>query len=104
MFTTDSSKPFSRFASYLKFGVLLVLLGLIVVATERPMLLTPAGAMTVANHASYVSEQAKARASTQGVTTAPAPDAVPPPGDAFAYFPSQFNERAGAAEDLPPQF
>ena len=104
MLTTDSSKPFSRFASYLKFGVLLVLLGLIVVATERPMLLTPAGAMTVANHASYVAEQVKPRAATQGVTTAPAPDAVLPPGDAFVYFPSQFRESSGAGEDLPPQF
>lgn len=102
MLTTDSSTPFSRFASYLKFGVLLVLLGLIVVATERPMLLTPAGAMTVANHASYVAEQAKPRAVTQGA--APAPDAVLPPGDAFVYFPSQFRESSGAGEDLPPQF
>ena len=41
MSTLQSSKPIiSRVATSLKFVVLLVLLGLIVVATERPMLLT----------------------------------------------------------------
>ena len=52
MFTLHSSKPtVDRVAASLKFALLLVLLGLIVVATERPMLLTPAGAVTVSDDA-----------------------------------------------------
>ncbi|HEY2864731.1 MAG TPA: hypothetical protein VGK37_14020 [Casimicrobiaceae bacterium] len=102
MFTVDNSKPFiSRFSSYLKLGVLFVLLGLIAVATERPTLLTPAGAMTVASNASHVAQRAKARTST----SAPAAQAAATPAaDRFVYFPSQFSERSGAGDDLPAQF
>jgi hypothetical protein len=96
MFTLHSSKPIiSRVAASLKFAVLLVLLGLIVVATERPMLLSPAGAVTVADDAANVGEQAKAWASASAAASAA--------GD-FGYFPSQFPAPSGPVEDLPPQF
>lgn len=98
MLTLHSSKPIiSRVAASLKFAVLLVLLGLIVVATERPMLLTPAGAVTVADDAAYVAAQAK--------VNAPAPSAAAArSADEFKYFPSQFDAPTGPVEDLPPQF
>ena len=96
MLTLHGSKPIiSRVAASLKFAALLVLLGLIVVATERPMLLTPAGAVTMADDPAYVAAQAKAR--TSGVAAAPA-------AGEFTYFPSQFAAPTGPVEDLPPQF
>ena len=96
MLTLHSTKPIiSRVAASLKFAVLLALLGLIVVATERPMLLTPAGAVTMVDDAAYVAAQAKA----------PAPRAAAAPAaDEFTYFPSQFAAPTGPVEDLPPQF
>jgi hypothetical protein len=101
MFTLHSSKPIiSRVAASLKFAVLLILLGLIVVATERPMLLTPAGAVTVADDAAYVADQAKAVASARA---APAASVAAAPA-AGEYFPSQFAAPIGPVEDLPPQF
>ncbi len=102
MFTLHSSKPIiNRVAASLKFALLLVLLGLIVVATERPMLLTPAGAVTVADDAAYMADQARARTSAHAT-----PDAVAaaPANDDFTYFPSQFRAPSGPVEDLPPQF
>jgi hypothetical protein len=97
MFTLHSSKPIiSRIAASLKFAVLLVLLGLIFVATERPMLLSPAGAVTVADDAAYVADQAKARSSAGAAAASAADD--------FIYFPSQFPTPSGPVEDLPPQF
>ena len=103
MLTLHSSKPIiSRVAASLKFAVLLVLLGLIVVATERPMLLTPAGAVTVADDAAYVAAQAKVQAPASAV---PAANVAPAPAaDGFTYFPSQFAAPTGPVEDLPPQF
>jgi hypothetical protein len=96
MLTLHNSKPIiSRVAASLKFAVLLVLLGLIVVATERPTLLSPAGAVTMVDDAAYVAAQAKA----------PAPRAAAAPAvDEFTYFPSQFAAPTGPVEDLPPQF
>jgi hypothetical protein len=103
MLTLHSSKPIiSRVAASLKFAVLLVLLGLIVVATERPMLLTPAGAVTVADDAAYVADQAKAVASA-GTAPAASAAAAPAAGE-FKYFPSQFPAPTGPVEDLPPEF
>jgi hypothetical protein len=103
MLTLHDSKPIiSRVAASLKFAVLLVLLGLIVVATERPMLLTPAGAVTVADDAAYVAAQAKAKAPS-GAAAAPG-IATWPAADDFTYFPSQFAAPTGPVEDLPPQF
>lgn len=97
MSTLQSSKPIiSRVAESLKFAVLLVLLGLIVVATERPMLFTHAGAVTVTER--YVADQANAKAST-GAARAATPAADDP-----GYFPSQFRAPTGPVEDLPPQF
>jgi hypothetical protein len=102
MFTLDSSKPIiRRVATSLKLGVLLALLGLIVVATERPILLTPAGAVTVASDASYVAGQARPRtpaSNTQARTAASSADSD------FTYFPSQFAAPTGPVADLPPQF
>jgi len=98
MLTLHSSKPIiSRVAASLKFAVLLVLLGLIVVATERPMLLTPAGAVTMADDPAYVAAQARAKAPAPSAAAAQA-------ADEFTYFPSQFAAPSGPAEDLPPQF
>ena len=96
MLSLHNSKPIiSRVAASLKFAVLLVLLGLIVVATERPTLLSPAGAVTMVDDAAYVAAQAKA----------PAPRAAAAPAaDEFTYFPSQFAAPTGPVEDLPPQF
>jgi hypothetical protein len=103
MFTLHSSKPIiSRIAASLKFAVLLLLLGLIVVATERPMLLTPAGAVTVADDAAYVADQAKSRALTSATPAASA--AAAPAADDFTYFPSQFGAPSGPVDELPPQF
>lgn len=100
MSTLQSSKPIiSRVATSLKFVVLLVLLGLIVVATERPMLLTHAGAVTVTE--GYVAE-ANAKASTGAVPAAGS--AATPAADDLTYFPSQFTAPSGPVEDLPPQF
>ena len=97
MFTPHSTKStLDRVAASLKFGVLLVLLGLIVVATERPMLLSPAGAVTTASQASHVADQARTK-------TARAPAAAPSVDD-VTYFPSQFPAPSGPVEDLPPQF
>ena len=102
MLTLHDSKPvISRVAASLKFAVLLVLLGLIVVATERPMLLTPAGAVTVADDAAYVAAQARAKAPASAV---PAPSAAAAPATDFTYFPSQLAAPAGPVEELPPQF
>jgi hypothetical protein len=102
MLTLHDSKPIvSRVAASLKFAVLLVLLGLIVVATERPMLLTPAGAVTVADDAAYVAAQARAKAPASAV---PAPNAAAAPAADFTYFPSQFAVPTGPIEELPPQF
>jgi hypothetical protein len=103
MLTLHDSKPIiSRVAASLKFAVLLILLGLIVVATERPMLLTPAGAVTVTDDAVYVADQAKRQASTSAAPTARA--AAAPAADEFKYFPSQFPAPTGPVEDLPPEF
>lgn len=97
MSTLQSSKPIiSRVAASLKFAVLLVLLGLIVVATERPILLTHAGAVTVTQ--GYVADQASAKAVPAASSTAT------PAADDPAYFPSQFRAPNGPVEDLPPQF
>ena len=103
MLTLHDSKPIiSRVAASSKFAVLLILLGLIVVATERPMLLTPAGAVTVTDDAAYVADQAKRQASTSAAPTARA--AAAPAADEFKYFPSQFPAPTGPVEDLPPEF
>jgi hypothetical protein len=103
MFTLHNSKPIiNRVAASLKFAVLLLLLGLIVVVTERPMLLTPAGAVTMADDAAYVADQAKARASTSA--TAAASTAAAPAADEFKYFPSQFGAPTGPVDELPTQF
>jgi hypothetical protein len=99
MLTLHNSKPIiSRVAASLKFAVLLILLGLIVVATERPMLLTPAGAVTVGDDPAYL-----AGATATSVTPAPATATVPA-ADGFTYFPSQFPAPTGPVEDLPPEF
>lgn len=98
MFTLHSSKrPVSPVASSLKYGLILVLLGLIVIATERPMLLSPAGAVTVADDAAYVADQARAKAAS-------APAAPAPSVDDVTYYPSRFPAPSGPVEDLPPQF
>jgi hypothetical protein len=103
MLTLHNSKPIiSRVAASLKFAVLLILLGLIVVATERPMLLTPAGAVTVADDAAYVADQAKVAASTSAAPAASV--AAAPAANEFKYFPSQFPAPTGPVEDLPPEF
>jgi len=103
MLTLHDSKPIiSRVAASLKFAVLLILLGLIVVATERPMLLTPAGAVTIADDAAYVADQAKAKASA---SAAPATSAAAvPAADEFKYFPSQFAAPTGPVVELRSQF
>ena len=99
MLTLHNSKPIiSRVAASLKFAVLLILLGLIVVATERPMLLTPAGAVTVGDDPAYL-----AGATATSVTPA-ASAAAAPAADEFKYFPSQFPAPTGPVEDLPPEF
>jgi hypothetical protein len=99
MLTLHNSKPIiSRIAASLKFAVLLVLLGLIVVATERPMLLSPAGAVTIGDDPAYL-----AGPTATSVRPAPAVAAAPAP-DESTYFPSQFAAPAGAVQDLPPQF
>jgi hypothetical protein len=99
MFTSHSTKStIGRFAASLKFAVLLVLLGLIVVATERPVLLSPAGAVTTAYQASHVADQARTKAVPEPHALAPAVD------DVTYYFPSQFAAPSGPAEELPPQF
>lgn len=86
MFTPDSSKSImTRIGTSLKVGVMLVLLGLLVVATERPMLLSPAAAVTAAEDASH-------RANERAATTA------------FAYLPAQYPAPSGPIEELPPQF
>jgi hypothetical protein len=101
MFTLDSSKPIiRRVATSLKLGVLLALLGLIVVATERPILLTPAGAVTVASDASYVAGQARPRtpaSNTQARTAASSADSD------FTYFPSQFASAAAVLTEIEPR-
>ena len=103
MLTLHNSKPIiSRVAASLKFAVLLILLGLIVVATERPMLLSPAGAVTVGDDPAYLAYQAKPQASASAAPSASA--ATAPAPDGFTYFPSQFPAPAGPVEDLPPQF
>jgi hypothetical protein len=103
MLTLHNSKPIiSRVAASLKFAVLLVLLGLIVVATERPMLLTPAAAVTIADDAAYVADQAKAKAPASAAPAAST--AAAPAADEFTYFPSQFAAPAGPVVELPPQF
>ena len=103
MLTLHNSKPIiSRVAASLKFAVLLILLGLIVVATERPMLLTPAGAVTIADDAAYVADQAKAKAPASGAPAASA--AAAPAADEFKYFPSQFPAPTGPVVELPSQF
>ncbi|MEO8567052.1 MAG: hypothetical protein ABI541_11770 [Betaproteobacteria bacterium] len=103
MRTLHSSKPIiSRVAASLKFAVLLLLLGLIVVATERPMLLTPAGAVTVADDTAYVADQAKVKAPASAAPARSA--AAAPAADGFTYFPSQFAAPTEPVEDLPPQF
>jgi|SRR5689334_7286566 len=100
MFTLHSTKStLGRVATSLKVGVLLMLLGLIVVATERPMLLSPAGAATNANEASYIAEHSRTTA-----VPAVAPDATTPSVDGTYYFPSQFAAPSGPVEELPPQF
>lgn len=102
MFTLHSSKrPVSPVASSLKYGLILVLLGLIVIATERPMLLSPAGAVTVADDAAYVADQARAKAAS---APAVAPAAPAPSVDDVTYYPSRFPAPSGPVEDLPPQF
>ncbi len=102
MFTLHSSKPsMGPVASSLKYGLILVLLGLIVVATERPMLLSPAAAVTVADDAAYVADQAKAQAAAGGTS---ATIVGPVPGAEDTYFPSQFAAPSGPVEDLPAQF
>ncbi len=99
MLTLHDSKPIiSRVAASLKFAVLLILLGLIVVATERPMLLSPAGAVTVGDDPAYL-----AGATATSVTPAPA-TAAAPAADEVKYFPSQFPAPTGPVQDLPPQF
>ncbi|MGH8712995.1 MAG: hypothetical protein ACREYB_03190 [Casimicrobiaceae bacterium] len=99
MFTDHSSKSItSRVGTSLKVGVLLVLLGLIVVATERPMLLAPAGAVTNAEQAS-----AAPRHATAAGAAAVAPAGVAAAGE-IEYFPSRFPAPNGPVEDLPPQF
>lgn len=99
MLTLHNSKPIiSRVASSLKFAVLLVLLGLIVVATERPMLLSPAGAVTVGDDPAYLAGPA-----ATSVAPTPAAAAAPAAGEA-TYFPSQFAAPTGPVQDLPPQF
>ena len=103
MLTLHNWKPIiSRVAASLKFAVLLMLLGLIVVATERPMLLTPAGVFTVADDAAYVADQAKAAASASAAAAASV--AAAPAANEFKYFPSQFPAPTGPVEDLPPEF
>jgi hypothetical protein len=102
MFTLNSSKrPVSRVAASLKYGLILVLLGLIVIATERPMLLSPAGAVTVADDAAYVADQARAKAAS---AAAVAPAAAAPSIDDVTYYPSKFPAPSGPVEVLPPQF
>jgi hypothetical protein len=99
MLTLHNSKPIiSRVAASLKFAVLLVLLGLIVVATERPMLLSQAGAVTVGDDPAYL-----AGATATSVTPAPVTAPVPA-ADGVTYFPSQFPAPTGPVEDLPPEF
>jgi hypothetical protein len=103
MLTLHSSKPIiSRVAASLKFAVLLVLLGLIVVATERPMLLSPAGAVTVGDDPAFLAGTAKVQAS--GSATPATSAAAAPAADGFKYFPSQFPAPTGPVEDLPPEF
>jgi hypothetical protein len=98
MFTLHSSKSITtRIGTSLKVGVLLVLLGLIAVATERPTLLAPAGAVTRAEEMSGVAQHAKA--------AAVAPAATAPATGEIEYFPpSRFPAPNGPVEDLPPQF
>lgn len=100
MFTTDSSKSImTRVGTSLKVAAMLVLLGLLVVATERPMLLSPADAVTRTEEASYVAERVKALPLIHGASVA----AASATGD-FDYLPSHFAAPAGPSEDLPPQF
>ena len=104
MFTLHSSKStIGRVAASLKFAVLLVLLGLIVVATERPMLLSPAGAVTTASQAAYVADQAGAKAAV-GPRSAPDVAAAPSVDECQVYFRRNSRRRRGPVEDLPPQF
>ena len=99
MLKLHSSKPvISRVAASLKFAVLLVLLGLIVVATERPMLLSPAGAVTVGDDPAFL-----AGPTATSVAPAPAAAKAPAAGET-TYFPSQFAAPTGPVQDLPPQF
>ncbi len=94
MSTLHSSEPvMRRIATSLKVGVMLVLLGLLVVATERPTLFSPAVAVTTAE-AAHLIDQDRASAEVKAATSA----------DEFAYFPSQFRAPSGPVEDLPPQF
>ena len=99
MLTVHNSKPIiTRIAASLKFAALLVLLGLIVVATERPMLLSPAGAVTIGDNPAYL-------AGPTATSVRPAPAvAAAPAADESTYFPSQFAAPAEPVQDLPPQF
>lgn len=102
MFTLHSSKPImARVGTSLKVGLLVALLGLVAVATERPTLLATAGAVAAADETAYVAEQAKARAAAK---SAPATPAVAPATAHFDYLPSHFAAPSGPIEDLPPQF
>ena len=104
MFTPHTTKStIGRVATSLKLVVVLMLLGLIAIATERPMLLTSARAVTVPARAAYLAQHGTPRAST-GVAPSASTAAATTAADGAVYFPSQFNESSGAGEDLPPQF
>ena len=96
MFTPDSSKStMNRIAAALKVGAVLVLMGLLVVATERPMLLSPRSAV----NAAQVRALAKTRSMAQKAPQADGADAAA----VFGYSPSGVPGPAGPVEDLPPR-
>ena len=94
MFTPDSSKSImNRIGTALKVGAMLVLMGLLVVATERPMLLSPRSAV----NAAQVRALAKTRSMAQ---KAPQADGAA----VFGYSPPSAPVSTGPVEDLPPRF
>lgn len=96
MFTVHNSKSITaRVGTSLKVGAMLVLLGLIVVATERPILLAPAGAVTNAEQRSDAADHAKAAAANP---------VAPAAAGEIEYFSARFPAPSGPVEDLPPQF
>ena len=97
MFAPDNSKSImARVATSLKIGAMLVLLGLLVIATERPMLLSPPSTVNAAEAKLHARTEAieKQRMQANDVRAAARLD----------YLPSRAPGPRGPIEDSSPQF